>query len=225
MRRPKAPSASSGPAALERAEPAGRLEQPRRLELAALAGSARRGTSTFHASARCSSSPAGQRADAALDSTRTWSGAAVARPAPRRPREQQVAGRGRHAPRPPAAKTVGRPRRSGAASSTSSCTSVAEWTSSTAAAARTRRSSAPSRVRRPRGEQDQQRAQALAARGDRRAGVRGRAPRRGRRPARRGAPRAAPSAAGTCAPAASMTASDGFGGRHQAAACGRGGWR
>ncbi len=45
------------------------------------------------------------------------------------------------ASRPPSAKTVGRPRRSGALSSTSSCTSVAMWSSSTAAAAATSRSS------------------------------------------------------------------------------------
>ena len=38
--------------------------------------------------------------------------------------------------RPAVATTVGRPRRSGAASRTSSCTSVAEWMSSTATAAR-----------------------------------------------------------------------------------------
>ena len=40
-------------------------------------------------------------------------------------------------PRPPAATTVGRPRRSRAPSRTSSWTSVAEWISSTATAART----------------------------------------------------------------------------------------
>ena len=42
--------------------------------------------------------------------------------------------------RPAVATTVGRPRRSSAASSTSSCTSVAEWISSTATIARSTRS-------------------------------------------------------------------------------------
>ena len=42
--------------------------------------------------------------------------------------------------RPAVATTVGRPRRSAAASSTSSCTSVAEWISSTATIARSTRS-------------------------------------------------------------------------------------
>ena len=55
--------------------------------------------------------------------------------------EQQVAGGDREPRRPAAAATVGCPRRSWAPSITSSCTSVAECTSSTATAARTSRSS------------------------------------------------------------------------------------
>ena len=71
--------------------------------------------------------------------------------------------------RPAEATTVGRPRRSTAASSTSSCTSVAECTSSTATAAR-RAASCPV-GRRTGGDEDEQRPQALAARGDRGRGV------------------------------------------------------
>ena len=73
--------------------------------------------------------------------------------------------------RPAVATTVGRPRRSGAASSTSSWTSVAEWISSTATAAR----STPSSSRSPAAgrEEDEQRPQPLAAGADRRARVRG----------------------------------------------------
>ena len=70
--------------------------------------------------------------------------------------------------RPSVANTVGRPRRRSAASSTSSWTSVAEWMSSTATAART--SASVSRGVVAGGEEDEQRAQPLAAGGDRVAG-------------------------------------------------------
>ena len=72
-------------------------------------------------------------------------------------------------PRPAVATTVGRPRRSDAPSSTSSCTSVAEWISSTATAARRSPSCSPSTS--PRREEDEQRPQPLAAGADRRARV------------------------------------------------------
>ena len=86
-----------------------------------------------------------------------------------------------------------------AASSTSSWTSVAQWTSSTAAAARTSALAVAALAGR---EEHEQRPQALAARGDRRARVLGerRAVRRPR--ARRGAPRRARAAPGTWSPAA-----------------------
>ena len=68
------------------------------------------------------------------------------------------------------ATTVGRPRRSGAASSTSSWTSVAEWMSSTATAARRTPSfSSPA----ARGEEPEQRPQPLSPGTDRAPGVRG----------------------------------------------------
>ena len=122
------------PAALQRAEPARRLEQPRGLEVAAaqvalardvdvpgvlalqqLALGQRRGRVGQHADlvrrARWRASSANAR-----ENSRSPVAVAIARPA--------------------VATTVGRPRRSAAASSTSSCTSVAEWISSTATAAR-----------------------------------------------------------------------------------------
>ena len=67
--------------------------------------------------------------------------------------------------RPPAATTVGRPRRSGEPSSTSSWTSVAPWTSSTATAAPHQPVGLGRRGARR--EEHQQRTQALAAGGDR----------------------------------------------------------
>ena len=73
--------------------------------------------------------------------------------------------------RPAVATTVGRPRRSGAASSTSSWTSVAEWMSSTATAARSTPSF--SSARGPGGEEHEQRPQPLPARTDRRPRVGG----------------------------------------------------
>ena len=91
-----------------------------------------------------------------------------------RPREQQVADRGRARLGPEVANTVGRPRRSGAASRTSSCTRVAMWTSSIAVAARI----ASSPGVRARAQQHQHRPQALATGLERRGRRRRRAPRR-----------------------------------------------
>ena len=53
IRRPNAPSSSAGPPPSSAPSSAGGLEQPRGLEVAALAGSARATTPTFQASARC----------------------------------------------------------------------------------------------------------------------------------------------------------------------------
>ncbi len=123
-----------------------------------------------HASARWSSSPRASP-DEAADSTRTWSPSPLAASSVKA-RENRKSPAALAAARPALAQTVGAPRRSGAASSTSSWTSVAAWTSSTATPARTSASCAPSRGS-PRGQQDEQGAQALAPGGDRVAGPAG----------------------------------------------------
>ena len=190
-------------AALERAQPARGLEQPRGLEVAARAGSARAGRSTSQASARCSSSPAAS-AERRVGEHAHLVGAAVARPA-RRTRARTAGrrwrsrSRGRRWPRPSAARAAARRRRArrrGRASPSGS--------SSTATAARS--TPVVAGAGSPAGEEHEQRPQPLAAGGDRRAGVLGehRAVRRPRAP--RAAPRAASISAGTCAPPASTTA-------------------
>src|SRR4051794_6445181 len=96
----------------------------------------RSGSATSHAPARCASSPRASAMEAA-ESTETWS----ARPpsaTSAKAREKTASPVAVARSRPTAATTVGTPRRSAAASRTSSCTSVAEWMSSTATAPRTR---------------------------------------------------------------------------------------
>ena len=134
-RRPRrsAPSASRhrGPAAEQGAQPARRREQAGRLEAAALEVALRRhvrapGVGALHQlAAGQRARRLGQRADRVRAPASTPARRTRARRAgPRSPSRRS---------RPPSAKTVGRPRRSGARSSTSSCTSVAMWSSSTAA--------------------------------------------------------------------------------------------
>ena len=164
--------------ALQRAEDARSLEQPRGLQLAAAQVALQRDRrvprvgALQQLAARQRASPR-RSARGPARASRCAPSSAKARANSRSPVAVAAA-------RPAVAKTVGTPRRSGARSRTSSWTSVAEWTSSTAVAARTRPS--PVAVRIPaRGEDHQQRAQALAARGDRRARVLGEHRRRGRR--------------------------------------------
>ena len=190
-------------AALQRAQRARRLEQPGGLEVAAaqvaLARDVRRSTRPRAAAARPRPARRRRRTARAPRSGRpSAASSANARENSRSPVAVAMS-------RPAAATTVGRPRRSAAPSSTSSCTSVAEWMSSTATAARTT-PSGPRAGRLARGEEDEQRPQPLAARADGRA-------RRARPAARRatwrappGAPPAAPSAPGTCVPPASTSA-------------------
>ena len=148
------------------AEQAGALEQRRGLQPAALevallgdrecrrrpgAGRARRGRARPRR---------GEQLDRARVAGRRRAGRRRARRAGRRWRSR--------AARPEVAATVGRPRRSGASSRTSSWTRVAMWTSSIAVAARTAAAPPP----RPGAEQDQHRPQPLAAGREGRAGVR-----------------------------------------------------
>ena len=143
MRRANAPSAvgERGRAAdrVERAEPAGRLEQRRGLQLAAAQVALDRDVRGAGVLA-LQQLAFGQRR-AGLRERLQLLGVLVARELGEGAREQQVAGRDRDVAAPAAAATVGRPRRSCAPSIRSSWTSVAECTSSTATAARTSRSS------------------------------------------------------------------------------------
>ena len=131
---------------------------------------------------------------------RSWPSSAKAR------REEQVADRERPRHGPNVATTVGRPRRSGAASSTSSWTRVAMWTSSIAA----RRADRGSPAARPGAEQHEHRAQALAPGRERRPRVAARS-RRGPRPARRSRSSTASIRVGSQASAASSTTVTGGG--------------
>ena len=126
------------------------------------------------ASWRWASSPRASATEASASSSIERCVARARRAARRRARRAGRRWR-RRARGPEVATTVGRPRRSGASSRTSSWTSVAMWTSSIAVAART---AVVARLLAG-AEQDQQRPQPLAAR---RRGSR----RRPRRAARRG---------------------------------------
>ena len=178
-------------AALERAQLARGLEQPRGLEVAALAGSARAVTPVSHASARCSSSPRAS-ADDASERTRTCVGAAVARQLGERLGEQQVAGGGRHQRGPRSAKTVGlaAPQRRGVEDV------VVDERRGVDELDRRGRAQQPLLVVAPRARRRGRRAAGAAACRRRRSSrPRGRpAPRRGRSPARAAASRAGPSA-------------------------------
>ena len=141
MRRPKVASTSTS---WRGSQAAGRLEQPRGLEVAALEVALARDrgvprVGTLHQLARRERR---RRVREHLHVLRD-----AARPRARR-RPARTAGR--RPPSPSGARTTRtrsrRPRRSGAASSTSSWTSVAEWTSSTATAPRSRRSASASSV-------------------------------------------------------------------------------
>ena len=123
------------------ARPAGRTPRTGSPSSAGSArGSAPGSRPSRQASARCISSPRAS-ADEALGQRADRIRARRSRPARRR-RARRAGRRWPWPPaRPPSAKTVGRPRRRDARSSTSSCTSVAMCSSSTAAAAETSRPS------------------------------------------------------------------------------------
>ena len=173
MRRPNAPSASAvgAPPPPQRAERAGGLEQPRGLQLAAaqvaLDASRARPRRRRAAAAR-------PRASAELASRERAQLRRRGRCARAREGARRTAGRRSRSPprgpprRPPSAVRGAaarrRARRRGRA--------WRVWTSSTAAAARTRPVAVAARLAAGR-EEHEQRAQPLAARGDRRAGVRG----------------------------------------------------
>ena len=204
MRRPKSPSALRLAAALERAEPARRLEQPRGLEVAAVQVALARDLDvprvlalqqlalgerrTTRPTAR-GSRPGARSAPARRTRARTAGRRSRWRSRGRRSRRRS-GGRGAAARR--------RARRRGPASRSGS------------ARPRPRRAATPSwfgSARLAGGEEDEQRPQPLAAGADRRARVLGEQRRRATWRAPPGAPRAALISAGTCAPPASTRAS------------------
>ena len=177
MRRPNAPSAAGVAAGLERAEPARRLEQPRGLELAARAGSARTGPSASQASARWQQLAVGERRARVARARGSRRRGRCVGELGERAREQQVAGRGRGVAARAVATTVGTP----AAQRRGVEHVVVDERRAVDELDRGGRADQPLAVlaRRP-PRKHEQRAQALAAGGDRRARVLGRAARRGR---------------------------------------------